>query len=202
MNERTFGWGENDAPAESMWLLRVLRWMGRSWRPYLGWTVLVTCLLLAMLPAALLWENRWLRSAPLILRLYLAGPLAIVMVWLVGGWRRPLVGRRKVVRVAIQSVLLVFLSVMAISQLIVGWMPGPVMLWQAAVTGAWSTLALHAVDAVQGVVIRYALWWQGVQNNTAGRDDLVFFGFALVIVWLLSLVTGWLVRRRRNGLLA
>ena len=158
--------------------------------------------MLAMLPAALLWENRWLRSGELIGRLYMAGPLAILIFWFVAGWRRPRSGGSRVVRIVMRGGALLALSVLFLSQLLAGWLPGPSLVWQAAITGAWSNLSLHAVESLQRVGVRYALWWQGVQNNTAGRDDLVLFGFALLVVWLLSLVTAWLVRRFRNGFLA
>jgi transglutaminase-like putative cysteine protease len=202
MNERAFGWGADEAPAESHWFVRSVRWASERWRPYLGWIVLALCFILTMLPAALLWENRWLRSGALIGRLYLAGPLAIVIFCLVAGWRRPRIGERRFLRIILQGIALLALSSLALSQLLAGWLPGPALIGQAVVTGAWSSLSLYAVESLQQVGVRYALWWQGVQNNTAGRDDLVLFGFALLIVWLLSLLTAWLVRRFRSGLLA
>lgn len=202
MNERSFGWGgEESSPAEH-WLLRSVRWAGAHWRPHLGWIVLTICLLLVMLPAVLLWENRWLRSGALIGRLYAAGPLAILIFWFVAGWRRPRCGAPRILRIAMQGVTLLLLSILALSQLLATWLPGPTLLWQAASNGAWDGLFVHAVESLQQVAVRYTLWWQGVQHDTAGRDDLVLFGFALVVVWLLSLVTAWLVRRFRNGLLA
>lgn len=202
MNERTFGWGGDEASAESHWFVRSVRWAGERWRPYLGWIVLALCLMLAMLPAALLWENRWLRSGALIGRLYLAGPLAIMIFWLVAGWRRPYIGGGQFLRIVIRGIALLALSTVTLSQLLAGWLPGPALIGQAVVTGAWNSPSLHAIESLQQVGVRYMLWWQGVQNNTAGRDDLVFFGFALLIVWALSLLTAGLVRRFRNGLLA
>ena len=202
MNERTYGWGIEDSPGVEHWLLRAGRWVSQHWRPHLGWIVLAICLMLAMLPAALLWENRWLRSGELIGRLYMAGPLAILIFWFVAGWRRPRSGGSQVLRIVMQGSALLALSVLFLGQLLAGWLPGPSLVWQAAITGEWSNLSFHVVESLQRVGVRYALWWQGVQNNTAGRDDLVLFGFALLVVWLLSLVTAWLVRRFRNGFLA
>jgi hypothetical protein len=71
-------------------------------------------------------------------------------------------------------------------------------LWQAARSGGWAELLTQVSEAFVRVGVRYALWWQGIQTNAAGRDDLVFFGFALVIVWLLGLATGGLARRTRG----
>jgi transglutaminase-like putative cysteine protease len=202
VNERSFGWGAENTSSIEHWLLRAGRWVADRWRPHLGWAVLAICVMLTMLPAALLWENRWLRSGALIGRLYAAGPLAILVFWVVAGWRRPLVGEHKVLRIAVQGVGLLLLTLLIGSQLLASWLPGPMLVWRAAVSGSWPILLAHAGEALQRVGVRYALWWQGVQNNTAGRDDLVFFGFALVIVWLLALLTAWLTRRFRNGLLA
>ena len=202
MNERTVGWGENAEAQESVWVLRALRWAAAAWRPQLGWLALALCLLLAMLPALLLWENRWLRAPSLIERLYIAGPLAVTLVWLVGGWRAPFSGWRKVIRIAMQSIILTLLSLFALSELLAGWLPGLPALWQAARSGGWAELLTQTSEAFVRVGVRYALWWQGIQTNAAGRDDLVFFGFALVIVWLLGLATGGLARRTRQGLVA
>ena len=124
MNERTVGWDENAETQESVWALRALRWAAATWRPHLGWSALALCLLLAMLPALLLWENRWLRVPSLIGRLYVAGALAVTLVWLVGSWRTPFSGRRKLLRVAMQSVALISLSIFALSELLAGWLPG------------------------------------------------------------------------------
>lgn len=202
MNERSFGWNVEGASSVEHWLLRALRWVSAQWRPYPGWTVLAICLILTLLPAALLWENRWLQSGALIGRLYGAGPMAVLIFWFVAGWRQPAIGARRFLCAVMRGGALLLLSILAVSQFLAGWLPAPMLIWQTAATGAWDTLPLHAVDAFQRVGIRYALWWQGVQNNTAGRDDLVLFGFVLLIVWLLSLLTAWLVRRFHNGLLA
>lgn len=202
MSERTFGWGENGADQESMWLLRTLRWGAATWRPHLGWLTLTLCLLLTMLPALLLWENRWLRTPSLITRLYVAGPLAVMLVWLVGGWRAPFSGQRWLFRIATQSIALTLFSLLLLSELLVGWLPGLPALWRAVREVGWAELLTQATEAFTRVGVRYVLWWQGVQNNAAGRDELVFFGFALAIVWLLGLATGGLARRTRQGLLA
>lgn len=201
MNERTFGWGEHTEAQGSRWLLRVLWWAAATWRPYLGWSALALCLLLTLLPALLLWENRWLRVPSLIGRLYVAGPLAVMLIWLVGGWRAPCSGRRKVLRIAMQGAFLILLSLLILSELLAGWLPGLPTLWQTAHSGEWAQLLMQASAAFGRVGVRYALWWQGVQNNAAGRDDLVVFGFALAIVWLLGLATGGLARRSQQGLM-
>lgn len=205
MNERMVAWGDSGDSAEaqeSVWALRALRWIARTWRPHLGWLALALCLLLTMLPAQLLWENRWLRVPSLIGRLYIAGPLAVTLVWLVSGWRAPFSGGRKLIRIATKSLILMLLSLVVLSELLAGWLPGLPALWQAARSGGWAELLAQASETLVRMGVRYALWWRGIQTNAAGRDDLVFFGFALAIVWLLGLATGGLARRTRQGLVA
>jgi transglutaminase-like putative cysteine protease len=202
MNAHTFGRGENGEGQEGVWVIRALRWVATRWRPYLGWIVLALCVLLAMLPAMLLWENRWLRVPSLISRLYIAGPLAVTLAWLVGGWRAPFSGERKWIRIAVQSVALTFFSLFILSELLAGWLPGWPVLWQAVRSGGWIDLLTQASEAFARASVRYVLWWQGVQNNATGRDDLVLFGFSLMAIWLLGLATGGLARRTRQGLIA
>jgi transglutaminase-like putative cysteine protease len=135
-------------------------------------------------------------------RLYLAGSLAVLLVWLMAGWRQPFAGGRRFIRIAAQSLLLFTLSALIISQLLVMWLPGASAIGRALRGGGWAELVTPATEAFVQVGVRYALWWQGVQNNTAGRDDLVFFGFALVTIWMLGLLTAVLARRFQQGLLA
>ena len=98
MNERSYGLSDEPAGRDfSRWLLDELRHLAVAWRPHLGWAALLLCMVLAMLPAALVWENGWLRGGPLMMRLYMAGPLAVLCVWIVGGWRRPATWGRRVV---------------------------------------------------------------------------------------------------------
>ena len=52
-------------------------------------------------------------------------------------------------------------------------LPPTTPLWQAARNETWQDIAVPIVDAFVRVGVRYTLWWQGVQNNTAGRDDIV-----------------------------
>ncbi len=203
MNERSFGW--NDEPAQrdlSRWLLDTLRHLAVAWRPYLGWATLTLCMTLALLPALLVWENDWLRSGPLLGRLYLAGPLAVGCVWAVGGWRGPATYGNRIARLVMQGLALLLLSAFFVSQLLAEWLPGAGAVWQAVVTRQGAPLAAEMTDAFRQTELRFALWGQGVQNNSATRDDFVVFGFALVVVWLLGLATAGLARRTQQGLLA
>ena len=53
-----------------------------------------------------------------------------------------------------------------------------------------------------GLATRYAIWWQGVAQNTTVRDDLILASLASLLTWLLAGLTVWLVRRFNQGLLA
>ena len=203
MNERSFGVSDEPAGRDpSRWLLDTARHLTVAWRPHLGWAALLLCMALATLPAALVWENGWLRGGPLMMRLYLAGPLAVLCVWIAGGWRRPATWGRRALRLASQATALAALSAFIVSQLLAAWLPGFGALWQAAITRDATPLATELDSALRETGLRFVLWWQGVQNNSAARDDLVVLGFALATVWLLGLLTAGLARRTQQGLLA
>ena len=203
MNERSFGWTDEPAGRDpSRWMLDTLRHLAVAWRPSLGWATLALCMALALLPAMLVWENDWLRSGPLLMRLYLAGPLAVGCVWAVGGWRRPMAAGNRIARLVGQGLALLLLSAFFVSQLLAEWLPGVGAVWQAIATRQGAPLLAETTDAFRQAGLRFALWGQGVQNNSATRDDFVLFGFALVAVWLLGLATAGLARRTQQGLLA
>ena len=203
MNERSFGWDEEPAGRDAgRWLLDGLRYLAVAWRPHLGWATLALCMLLVVLPAAVLAENGWLRGASLVTRLYMAGPLALLCVWLVGGWRSPHAAGRRMLRLALQGAALLLLSAFLVSQLLAEWLPAASALWQAAAARDATTLVAGMADALHSTGLRYALWWQGVQSDSAMRDDLVVLGFALGVVWGIGLLTAGLVRRTQQGLLA
>jgi len=186
----------------SEWIVRAGRWLVAAWRPDLGWLVLACCAALTVLPALLLWENRWLRVASLQAQLYYVGPQAVLCTWALLGWRRPWRATPRLFRIVIQSVLFVVIGIVLISQLLGGWLPAPGAWWQAATTGTWSALATGIRDSLAQVGERYLLWGQGVQENNAARDDLVLTGIVATAIWLLSGLTVWITRRFKRGLAA
>lgn len=183
------------------WVVRASVWIYTAWRPYLGWLVLGLCMALAALPALLMVENGWLRSQPLQVRLYLVGPLAVIAGWSVGGWREPLPGRPAWARRSLQVLAYGLLGLAILGQVLGEWIPGPGALSQAAATGQWAALGDQSWGAWTTLIGRYALWLQGVEQNSAARDDLVLAGIAGTIIWLLAGATVLLVRRYRKGLL-
>ncbi|MEZ4611517.1 MAG: hypothetical protein R2838_14995 [Caldilineaceae bacterium] len=74
---------------ESHWALRQGRRLVDRRRPYLGWLVLVLTMLIATLPALALDVHDWLRAARLSGAVRTVGPVAVLVMWLALGWRRP-----------------------------------------------------------------------------------------------------------------
>lgn len=196
----------NGVPAmpepRSEWFVRLGRWLVSAWRPYLGWLAFILCLALSTLPALLLQENNWLISTALQGRLLMVGPLGIAAAWLTGGWHRPFGGRPIWVWRLLQVLLFLLLGTAVLLQVVGEWLPGFGDWWLALTTGAWAALGQHAIAAWGTVASRFVLWWQGVQQDSAARDDLVLGGIAGASIWLLAGATGLLARRFRQGLLA
>jgi transglutaminase-like putative cysteine protease len=190
----------NDPELRSEWIVRVGMWCYATWRPLLGWAVLLVCMALASVPALLLQENDWLRSWTLEGPLLGLGPLAVVAAWLCAGWRGPLRGRPLWLVRTVQVILFLFLGAAFVLQMLGEWWPGLGLWWQAASTLAWTPLWQHMVEAWQTVLGRLWLWWLGVQQNNAARDDLVLAGIAGVITWLLGGAVAVMARRFRSGL--
>jgi len=191
---------EEEAPRE--WIVRLALWVAKTGRPYLGWLALCLCMGLALLPALLVTENGWLRGQALQTRLGVLGPLAVVVGWLVAGWGRPWQAGPVFLRRTCQLILFLLLGLASAGQALGEWLPSTGMVWQAARSGQWGEPAAHVVDAWQALAGRYGLWWQGVQANSAGRDDLVLAGVVGGITWLLAGAVVLLVRRYRQGLIA
>jgi transglutaminase-like putative cysteine protease len=191
-----------DSELRSEWIVRLAVWCVRTWRPYLGWLVLFLCIGLSTLPALLMAENHWLLSPALEGRLLWLGPLAIATVWLVGGWRVPYGGRALWLRRALQLIFFLAVGFLLLMQVLGEWLPSLGDWWRAFTTGAWPALRAHVVEAWGTVFSRYVLWWQGVQQNSAARDDLILAGIAGAAIWLLAGATAYLARRFRQGLLA
>lgn len=203
MNERTFGADDSsEGDLGTVWLVRLTRWAIDHWRPYLGWLVLFCCIALATLPATLLWENRWLRSESLQANLYLIGPLAVGVMWALLGWRGPAPFGPRWVRPVVVVLLFLSLGAAIIGQLLGGWLPQPGDWQQAIASGQWHTLSEHMAAGIGGIGARYALWWQGVEANSAARDDVVLTGIVAAVIWLCAGATAVLARRYQRGLLA
>ncbi|HXF62253.1 MAG TPA: transglutaminase domain-containing protein [Caldilineaceae bacterium] len=199
------------------WPLRLYRWLVHQWRPYLGWGVFLTCMALAALPATALRVNDWLNLGGAQMVLELTGPLAVAVVWALWGWRRerssftaeaqrtqrPASSGLRVPRdfavTLFRWLLLLVLGPLVVSQLLIGWMPGPATLWQAAVTRNGYLVVSQVSAEWSAFIVRVALWWGGVQAGGAAQDNLVFGATGGLILWLVGSLVGWLARYTRQG---
>ncbi|GIV80112.1 MAG: hypothetical protein KatS3mg050_4506 [Litorilinea sp.] len=202
MTVQTTGEATILAEERSPWLWTAARWLEARLRPHLGWVVLLVCMLLSLLPAMAMRVNRWVDLNSFQAVVDWMGPLGVAGTWLVLGWRRPGPGETGPRRALAAAVGLMLLGPFLLSQFLVGWLPGPLALWRAAQTGAWSSLLAEMAGDWLRLLSRYGTWWQGVQAGGAAQDDLVFAGVAGLVLWTVGVLTAWLVRRYRQGLLA
>ncbi len=166
--------------------------------------MLLVCAFLAMLPASVLRVNDWVELGRDQFALEMLGPLAVFAVWWVMGWRTPRRGtRHNGLRALAAVALLTALGLLALTQFLLGWIPGPLALARTLINerslaGVWEQIA--AVWAAAGG--RLALWWGGVRGGGASQDNLIFAGLAGIVLWTAGSVTGWLARRYQQGFLA
>ena len=196
-----------DAPATAMadaphWTLRLFHWGRHRLRPYLGWLVFAVCLLLAAMPGFAVGVHRWVRADRLATGLNLIGPMAVASTWMLLGWRRPTMPKMTWWRAALLLLLLTGIGLLLMTQLYLRWIPGPLTVVRSAQSGTWFSLLSDVQADFSRLAIRYGLWWQGVQGRGATQDDLIFAGFAGLLFWFVGILTAWLARRRRRGLLA
>ena len=202
MSETPLNVGDADDLWTGSWVVQTARRLAHAWRPWLGWSVLLCCVGLALLPGLVLWENTWLRTGALQGAVLSSGLLAVLTGWLLLGWGRPFVRGPKFLRMAVQCILFLALGLLVISQLLGNWLPSAGELQQAILTRAWLPLAAGVREDLLGLATRYAIWWQGVAQNTTVRDDLILASMASLLTWLLTGLMVWLVRRFNQGLLA
>jgi len=188
-------------PAEEPhWAWRLLSWLINWARPHLGWLVLFTLLLLTLLPTWALGENRQHELRTIQAGIDPLGPLAVLCTWLVLGWRGERTGQRWWQRLG-QLLLLIAFGLLLLSQFLLSWLPGPLLLLRTALSGAWPTLGQGIVADWLQLGTRLTIWWQGVQAGGAQQDSLIFGSFAGLLFWGLGMVTAWLARRTTRGLI-
>jgi transglutaminase-like putative cysteine protease len=180
------------------WFWRSLQGLERWARPMWGWGVLVACMLLAMLPAVSLRANHWLALGNFQSALETAGPLAVATVWVLWGWRRP--ERRYSLWMTISLTILI--GALVVSELLLGWIPGPRAIRQTALSGEWTQLVTNSTATWVRAFTRFVLWRQGVAAGGAAQDNLVFATFGSAVLWLVGALTAFLARGVRQGFAA
>lgn len=184
-------------------LVRAGVWFEAWARPYLGWAILLLTIVVALLPAYALRVNNWLALGSSQLSLELVGPLGVLAVWFLMGWRQPRrVGWHPIVKMGVAIVLLAVVGAVVLSHMMTGWLPGLREIGRAAINRNAAEVVNGMAGDLAHLYTRYALWWQGVVAGGAGQDNLVFVGFAGVIFWITGVGTAWLVRRFEQGFLA
>lgn len=185
------------------WHVRAAVWLEYRFRPYLGWGVLFILALLAVLPSATLRVNEWVRLGSDQAVLEIIGPLSVVTVWLVAGWKRPRrSGRHRFLNAVVMAGLSLFIGLAVLSQAVAGWVPGIGEAVRGVGSGGLPALAADAAADWSRLGARFAFWWAGVETGTAIQDNLVFLAVASSVVWLFSAMSAMFARAFRNGLAA
>lgn len=182
-------------------VLRILYWLIEHYRPYLGWLVLAVSFLLAALPAQGLGENRVAELRRMQAGVDGIGPAAVLVTWLLLGWRTVRRQSRWLTfdRI-VTALLLLLIGAVILSQALIRWLPTLGELGATLVTGRWGSLGRQIITDWVDLGTRFSLWWQGVQAGGAAQDNLIFAALAGTLFWLFGVVTAWLVRRYRHGL--
>jgi hypothetical protein len=188
--------------------MRLTRTLVETLRPYLGWLVLLASMAVTIFPAVgLRMIGR--RGLPVSqYNLEIIAPLAVLLAWLILGWRRPRLDAPRtrwwaqVAQALLATLLHLCIGALVLTQLVQRWLPTPQLLWEAARQNEWPRVGEGIVADLGRLGERYALWWTGVQTGGAAQDNLVLLGLVGLAFWLLGLVTASLARRLQQGLVA
>ena len=209
-------------------VVRLFQFAVERYRPPLGWAVLATGLLLALLPSLAIREAKWIDLRRVQVILEWVTVISLLSGWWLGsllrGWtahaRPGTENRRERTQSAASSnpqerlldlgrnlgfllcfLLWIGLGLITITQVLVHWIPGPLDLWRAAKANDWLALTAGVEADVSSLIWRYTDWVQGVQAGGAYQDDFVFLSLFGVVLWLLGGATALLVLFTRNGLI-
>jgi transglutaminase-like putative cysteine protease len=91
------------------------------------------------------------------------------------------------------------LGVVVISQLLLGWIPGLLRVWEAADQREWPALAAEIAGEWNNLATRIVLWWAGVRAGGGAQDNLVFGVIGSLLLWIVGALVARLARRTRQG---
>ncbi len=185
------------------WAVRLAGWLIRRLRPELGWIALICGILLALLPALAVEQASWVNLRRMGVNLLWLGPLGVAVGWLLHGLLRPLLRRSRSWRLLgrlLWSSGMALAGLVAVTEALLGWLPGPLRLWQAMRQDAWEPLGQALAERLLGLAQRVIWWWQGVQAGGAAQDNLVFLLWIGLLLWLAGALTAGLALGFRNGL--
>ena len=207
---------------------RLLQTAAERYRPPLGWAVFAGGLLLALLPSLAIREANWIDLRRVRVILEWVPVFGLLSGWwlvnILRGWSacaclnsagpRNRIGaaasssaRNRLLRHALHlGYLLAFalwigLGLIAVSQVLVHWIPGPFDLWRAVGADDLPAIAFGVEADLSSLIWRYNDWLQGVQAGGAYQDDFVFLSLFGGVLWLLAGATALLALSTRNGLI-
>lgn len=193
-------------PNQSSRAVKLWYWLNNRAAPVFGWPVFLITMLIAWLPSRAADVNEWLVLGDYGGNIGFMGPGSVLLTWILLGWRRtrsPAAGRwARIFQVTAYLIVSLLVGTVLLTQLLVGWIPGPIRLFQVFFTGNYSSLVAVSSTELFNLIGRVTRWWAGVAAGGATQDDLVFAGIAGAAVWSVGLCTAWLVRRTRRGFLA
>lgn len=198
VENQTYLHSDTDTPA----LWRGLRRLAAMTRPALGWPAFLLILLLGFMPAVTQRDTAWVEVGRFQTAVDWAGPLAVVAVWILFGWRReegrPDIGRWRAIGLV---VALLLSGQIIVLQFLVGWFPGPIALWEMAWAGNWSGPFEHISRELGRVVSRVMLWQQGMQTGGSAQDNLVVALGLATLFWIVAAAGAWIARHTQKGLI-
>ena len=208
--------------------VRFLLSVVERFRPPLGWLVFAIGLTLAILPALAIREADWIDLGRVRVNLEWVSFFSLVSAWWLTflSQRRTAGGRSRAADSALGAVevaprsspgrihralvaatrVLVFLLWVAlggviVSQVLVHWMPGPFDLLRSLNAGNIPALVEGIGADLEGLFLRYADWYRGVEAGGAYQDDFVFLSLFGILLWLLGGAAALLTLKTRNGLI-
>ena len=186
------------------WAVRLGGWLIRRLRPELGWVALLTGMLLALLPALAVDQAGWVNLRRMGVTLLWIGPLGVVLGWLLHRLLRALLRSHRAGLRLLGGLLwsggMALAGLVAVTEALLRWLPGPTQLWQTMRQDTWALLGQALAERLLSLAQRVIWWWQGVQAGGAAQDNLVFLLGMGLLLWLVAALSAWLALRFRNGL--